>query len=1161
LLLRRIGTSLLILIAIAFLSLIGLDLAKLGRSGTAVTFTAALSSGIHETWSYFIHHPEVYVWHKAATPWLKVVWGLFLNSTGLLMTALALATLLGVAFGVLAAVLRRKAFTPFMFLVSILGISTPSFFLAMMLWAVNVYSIRVFDIVKAPLPPTGTGWDLHLVMPALVLAARPFAQIMQVTYINLSQVLEQEYIRAAQARGVGKLLLLTRHALRNTLIGIFTSMSTSLRFMLSSLPVVEAFFVWEGMGAVILRAITEDMPTLATDLVVACGLLFLLVNLLLEFLFPWVDARLRKDNLAAAPEDASLNEDWLNFRETFTGWWVGLRESLVRLGQQRFELPFRRAARLPEPPELTAMRKKENRRILRAALTNPALLVGSAIVVGLILLAIFGGQLTPASPYATQNLATIDGKITAPPFKPSYMFPWGSDVIGRDVQALVLSGARQTLAMAFFATLARVALGVLLGMLAGWRPGGWLDKVLKAIVAVWAAFPTTLFAAIIILALGIQSGMSVFIIALCLVGWTEIAQYVRGQVISQKPQLYVEAARSVGARQGEILFRHILPHLLPSVLVLGVLEMGGVLMLLSELGFLNIFLGGGFRVEIGDVGRSSVHFFYSDVPEWGALLANIRAWWRSYPWMAWAPGVFFFASILSFNLWGEGLRRFLEESRINLTRFINRYSALALAAVLIIASILLRSAAPVELYRSQAAGFNEERALADIAALSAPEMMGRETGLPQARLAADYIADQMEEIGLLPGGNKETYIQSLLVATLHLSADTMPTLALADGSHDFAYRSDFVETVINTYAWGDATGQVVGLAVGVGEGEQSRTKFKDESLEEKVLLIREADLTRVELPQSAGVLIVTDRPEAMEKKYLYQRIGWLYMPYPVPILLITPQTADALLAPAGESVAGLSDLAASLQPGEVGLTEPAASVTISIPVYENQPPDEHYNVIGYIPGSGAQTRLPTGESLDSQVIVVSAYYDGLGVGPDGTLYPGANDNASGVATMLEIARLLKEGNFEPKKTVVFVAWTGGEHAESLSIKNVMNAKAGFGLLTVEAVVELSGVGGGIGNGLVVEEGSSFRLANLVKDAGAKFNTPVSARGRGPHADMVASSGFGGRSALSAYLSWDGSDVLAHTPRDTVENIEPASLKKAGQTAALLVTILSREIEY
>jgi len=199
--------------------------------------------------------------------------------------------------------------------------------------------------------------------------------------------------------------------------------------------------------------------------------------------------------------------------------------------------------------------------------------------------------------------------------------------------------------------------------------------------------------------------------------------------------------------------------------------------------------------------------------------------------------------------------------------------------------------------------------------------------------------------------------------------------------------------------------------------------------------------------------------------------------------------------------------------------------------------------------------------LDSQVIIVSAYYDGLGVGPDGTLYPGANDNASGVATMLEIARLLKEGEYEPKKTIVFVAWTGGEHAESLSIKNVMNAKAGFGLLTVEAVVELSGVGGGTGNALVVEDGTSFRLASLVKESAAKFGTRVSSRGRGPHADMTTSASYGGRSALSAYLSWDGSDVLAHTPRDTVESIEPEKLKKAGQTAALLVTILSREIKY
>ena len=186
-------------------------------------------------------------------------------------------------------------------------------------------------------------------------------------------------------------------------------------------------------------------------------------------------------------------------------------------------------------------------------------------------------------------------------------------------------------------------------------------------MAVWAAFPVTLFAMILILALGIKQGLSVFVIALCVVGWGEIAQFVRGQVAGLKPQPYIEATRATGARTGWVLTRHVLPHLWTPLLALAVLEMGSVLMLLAELGFLNIFLGGGFKAEIGEVGAMApVVYYFSDVPEWGALLANIRNWWQSSPWLAWYPGVAFFLAILTFNLWGEGLRRFLDESRINL---------------------------------------------------------------------------------------------------------------------------------------------------------------------------------------------------------------------------------------------------------------------------------------------------------------------------------------------------------------------------------------------------------------------------------------------------------------------------------------------------------------
>ncbi|MER3459059.1 MAG: hypothetical protein C4309_10945, partial [Chloroflexota bacterium] len=75
-------------------------------------------------------------------------------------------------------------------------------------------------------------------------------------------------------------------------------------------------------------------------------------------------------------------------------------------------------------------------------------------------------------------------------------------------------------------------------------------------------------------------------------------------------------------------------------------------------------------------------YVFSDVPEWGALLANIRSWWRTYPWMGWYPALFFSLAILAFNLWGEGLRRFLDESRVNVSRLFNRYTVASLALLM-----------------------------------------------------------------------------------------------------------------------------------------------------------------------------------------------------------------------------------------------------------------------------------------------------------------------------------------------------------------------------------------------------------------------------------------------------------------------------------------------
>ncbi len=831
---------------------------------------------------------------------------------------------------------------------------------------------------------------------------------------------------------------------------------------------------------------------------------------------------------------------------------------------------------------------------LHHALHNPALIAGTLLALGFLGLALFGERWSGANPYEIHGVTMIEGEIATPPFPPSSVFPWGSDHLGRDLRALVLSGTRQTLTLALFGMAARLLVGTLLGILAGWSQGSWFDRLVTGAVGVWAAFPYTLFAMIVIQALGIQQGMSVFVIGLCVVGWGEVAQFVRGQVIGIKPRLFIEASRAAGAQTAQILVRHVLPNLLAPLLVLAVLEMGGVLMLLSELGFLNVFLGGGFKVEIAEVGKMIPFVVYfSDVPEWGSLLATIRDWWRSYPWMAYYPGAAFFLAIVTFNVWGEGLRRFLSEGRINLGRLFNKYTLLAAGVTVVVLVWALRSASPMEVYREQARQFDAQRAMEHVRKLTSPEFQGRKTGTPGLQLAARYIADQMREIGLQPGGDEGTYIQTVERSTKHLTA--VPRLEILDAQgnviESLVYREEFVPYMGLTHLVGESQGAIVGLTTGPIPGlseEESRASARDVSLtsigelspgvdhyglrnhdlEDKVILVRETELWRINTLVPAGTLAVTDDPDVLRRRLIFPH--WSYTQLLPPILYITPAVAERLLAAAGSSLDELERMSVSLQPGEVTLTEPGPTVRIHIASEEVL--SQHPTVVGYVPGIGAAMeagragpapgQLRPDDPLSNQVVIVSAYYDGLGLGLDGTLYPGANDNASGVATLLEIARVLQEAPYPPKRTVLFVAWPDGERYEGLSVSNVMNVNAHLRSLKVETVIELSGVGAGQGEAIALGEGSSYRLVRVFQQAADRLGVSTTTRGRGPHYDIIpADLGFGGRSALTVYVHWDGSDRTAHTPQDTFEAIDAEKLERVGRTTLLALTVLSRELEY
>lgn len=1145
--LQRLAANALILLIIAYLTLYGLAMAERGQRRLPAQPLDTAAQTLAQTVEYITHHPGTYHWNKQDIPASDLVLTSLGRSVVLLVLALGVAVLIGVPMGILIALFRRAPTAPLMVLVSVLGISTPSFLLGMFFWTVNIYTYRWFGWDQAPLPQVGFGWDAHLVMPVLVLATRPLAQIMQVAYISMSEVLRQDYIQVARAKGLARHVVIGSHALRNILIPVLTTMSTSLRFSLASLPVVEMFFNWPGAGLVLLRAIEQGEKWLTTDLIVSLGLLFLLVNLALEALYQYIDPRLRENNRQEERSDrATWREQWDELKESLSRLILGLR-----LHKRATEVRQPHAANSAAPGDTSSTLQappltKPRRSMLRNILGNPALIVGSLLILGMFGLAFFGERLARTNPYTLHGVMMIESVIHAPPFNPLPTFPWGTDLVGRDVQGLVLAGAKRTLTLALAGMTARVLLGTVLGILAGWWKNGWLDKLIRGAVAVWAAFPVTLFAMIVIRAIGIQKGMWVFVVTICIVGWGEAAQFIRGQVISLKPQPFVEAARAVGARPSRILRWHVLPHLFAPLLVLAILEMGGVLMLLAELGFLNIFLGGGFKLEI----TPSYIYFFSDVPEWGALLANIHRWWRAYPWMAWYPGGAFFIAILAFNLWGEGMRRWLDETRLNVARLVNRYTFLAIGVLAAGLGWSLHTSTPMSLYQSQAAQFDAQAAIKDITALASSEFQGRESGTSGSTLAAEYIARRMRQVGLQPAGSNNTYFQSTPAAFFHLTQ--MPRLEILGEAQvePLVYRQDFVEYTGFPLSYGWGKGQVVGLAFGAPNTGSGQDAFLlDESkLQDKILLVREADARYVEYQQVSGVLVVGNNPQTFLDKRLIQqanRRGY------APAFYITPQLADRLLATAG-GMAQLDALAGNLPTGQTAPIEAGVWVRMSVEGTIG-PETDCRNVIGYIPGTGANMNARPGRGLDSEVILVGAYYDGLGVGPDGALYPGANHNASGTAAMLEIARVLAQGPYTPIRTVVFVAWCGGERGKSLDASRVMSARRGFNTLSLQAVVELSGVGGGSGQGLLIGAGSDAHLAQIFKNAADRLNANVVPTP--PGAQPLRK-----RLALID-LRWDGARQTAHTAQDTPGLIEPDKLRQVGQVTTLALTIISRELEY
>ncbi len=828
-----------------------------------------------------------------------------------------------------------------------------------------------------------------------------------------------------------------------------------------------------------------------------------------------------------------------------------LRQALARLLNPRADLSGLHASAAHATEDAPRIRFR-----LRHILFNVPLLIGGAIVLTLFIGVLFGPLLAPQNPYLHGRSAIeyVDGDLIAPPFPPSPQYPFGTDDLGRDTLSMLLYGARNTLIAAAFITMARLVLGVTLGGLSGWNKGRQIDQLVMGGIQMLTSLPMLLIAVILIFALDIRRGLPVFIVALCAVGWGEIAQYVRAEFIRLKKEPFLDSGRAIGLNGLELAIRHVLPNLLPTLIVITLLEMGAVLMILGELGFIGVYIGGGTTIQMDEF--SQRQFF--TLPEWGAMMAGSRQYARSYPWMIMSPSIAFFASVTGFNLLGEGLRRLIDRGLFN-TSVLLSWRGMAAAALITAASIyVILTLGPAPSYRNLAQQVSEADLMRHVEALGDPAMNGRGVGSPEARQAAEYIAAELESYGLRPppgGWFKDVEL------TLARPAEP-PELSLLDANGSplttFTRRADYGESVEQHGGSGQAEAPVTLLLFNPPPGLSQRppdvtyARFKGLDLTGQIALVlfdnQPTDLPFVNealIRGAEGVLLVTNdvtpRNQVLSDDHLERP--------PLPVFRITPATADAILAADGLTVAALRQEIEAQTTADPAWTTRELSARVRMRLHLDPPETiTAYNIMWLLDGSDA--------GMAQDLIILSCHYDGLGRAPDGTLYPGANGNGSGVAALLEIARLWQEQEFQPRRSVLFAIWAGGELPYS-GAHYFYDIPTGFiHRYDISGVIHLDRLGSDTGDGLVVHQVRGRKnLHDLLVSSAQRLDVAVTSGDSSRHRYQNLFSGENG----TLVITWG--DPPPAWDEDTVDRVDPAHLSLAAQVANLTLITAAHEPRY
>ncbi len=261
---------------------------------------------------------------------------------------------------------------------------------------------------------------------------------------------------------------------------------------------------------------------------------------------------------------------------------------------------------------------------------NRFAVAGGIIVICLFLVSFLAHYITPYDPDALDLYHVL--------MPPSADHWFGTDELGRDVFTRVVFGARISLKVGFVAVGIAVLVGTVIGLVSAYY-GGWVDTVLMRLVDIMLCFPT-FFLILAVIAM-LEPSIWYIMVIIGLTGWMGVARLVRAEVLSIRERDYIMAARSIGASDARIIFRHVLPNALSPVLVSATLGVAGAILTESALSFLGIGV-------------------QPPTPSWGNILTSGKDYIEFAWWLSLFPGLAILVTVLSYNLLGEGIRDALD---------------------------------------------------------------------------------------------------------------------------------------------------------------------------------------------------------------------------------------------------------------------------------------------------------------------------------------------------------------------------------------------------------------------------------------------------------------------------------------------------------------------